>query len=126
MKRLIISILLLSISFGFTFFSYNYLKAKTNEFDSILSECTQLIDSENYEKAEQKIQKAESYWKSNEKIFDIMIESSFCETVENSLNDIKFCFYEEEYTEAKRSISECRNTLMKITENEKLSLETVL
>lgn len=126
MKRLIICVLLLSISVGLCFISNNYLRQKTNELDTYLSECSRFINEEDYVKAEERIKNSKAFWQNNKSRFKIIIEGSFCETVENSLDTLNFCFEEKEYTEAKNSINECRNTLRQILEGERLSFEVIL
>ena len=126
MKRLVISVLLLCFSFGFCIFTNFYLNSKTRELDSILSLCYDYIKNEDEEKAQGAIIKAKNFWQKNDGKFKILLEGTFCETVENCLDNLNFCFYEREYTEAKNSINECRNTLCQIMENERLSIEVIL
>ncbi|MBQ8503612.1 MAG: DUF4363 family protein [Clostridia bacterium] len=126
MKRLLISVLLLSLTLAFCFFSYSFLQKKTAELDSVLSQCSDFIKSSDTEKAEKSIDEARSFWNENESKFRILVEGAFCETVENCLDRLSFCFTEKEYTEAKNSINECRNALRQILEVEKISIEVVL
>ncbi len=126
MKRLIVSISILCLSVILCLFSYNYLENKTKQLDSYLSDCYSLIEKEKLEQAESKLRTSSAFWEENKRNFNILIDGSFCETVENNLDALSFCFAEKEYTEAKSIINECRNTLKQIMEGEKLSSETVL
>lgn len=126
MKRLVISILLLCLAFGFSVFSYSFLEKKVNELDAQLASCIEYINGQNYSKAKETIDFSAEFWQKNQGKFKMLIEGAFCETVENCLDSLRFCFAEEEYTEAKNSVNECRNALRQILENERLSIEVVL
>ncbi len=126
MKRLIIAIMILSISLGFSYFSFSFIKSKTNELDAVLSQCYEYIKKDEKESAEKSINEARAFWQNNKSKFKILIDAAFCETTENCLDSLYFCFNEKEYTEAKNSINECRNNLRQIVENERISLEVIL
>ncbi len=126
MKRLVIAIIILSMSFAFSFFSFNFTKNKSAELDNILSDCYESIKAGEKENAKKNINDARLFWKNNKGKFKILIDAAFCETTENCLDSLYFCFNEEEYTEAKNSINECRNNLRQIVENERISIEMIL
>lgn len=126
MKRLIISVLLLCLIFGFCAFSYSFIQKKVAELDAELALCIEYINEENYGDAKEKIDDSSVFWQKNQGKFKMLVEGAFCETVENCLDSIRFCFEEKEYTQAKNSVNECRNALRQILENERLSIEVVL
>lgn len=126
MKRLIISLLLLSLSVGFCLFSYSFLEKKVSELDSELDYCTKLINEENFTQAKAAINFSTEFLNQNRSKFNILVEGDLIEAIEDHLNAARFYFEEEEYIETKSSLQECRNTLEEILESEKLSLEIIL
>ncbi len=125
MKRIIIALLLLCISFGYCFFSYKVLKEKNNEFQHLISECQSYIITENKKAGEQKINETTGFWADNRKLYRILVDGSYCEKIAESLGAAKNSFNINETSDAVDNLYECKATLNHILEKEKLSYEAI-
>lgn len=126
MKRVLISAILLILAFSFCFVSFSVLKNDILTFDSILKECLMLTEMNNYSQSSEKMQQAIEFWQKKENKFMFLIDLNLCRSIENCLESVAFLINEEEYTDAKSSIIECRDILKQIMENEKFSLDIIL
>lgn len=126
MKRVLISAILLILAFSFCFVSFSVLKKDILTFDSILKECLMLTEMNNYSQSSEKMQQAIEFWQKKENKFMFLIDLNICRSIENCLESAVFLINEEEYTDAKSSIIECRDILKQIMENEKFSLDIIL
>ena len=126
MKRVLISAILLILAFSFCFVSFSVLKNDILTFDSILKECLMLTEMNNSSQSSEKVKQAIEFWQKKENKFMFLIDLNLCRSIENCLESVAFLINEEEYTDAKSSIIECRDILKQIMENEKFSLDIIL
>jgi len=117
--------LLLSLSFGYCFFSYKLLKEKNNEFENLISECQSYIITENKETAEKKINEISSFWADSRKLYRILVDGSYCEKIAESLSTAKISFNIDETSVTVNSLNECKAALNHIMEKEKLTFEAI-
>lgn len=125
MKRIIISLLLLCISFGYCFFSYRVLEEKNTEFENLISECQSHIVAKNNMLAENKINEASEFWSDNQKLYRILVDGSYCEKINESISLAKMSLSINEASHAANSLNECKANLNHILEKEKLSFEAI-
>ena len=126
MRRVLISVVLLILAFSFCFVSFSFLKMESRIFDAILNECLILAEEESYSQSAEKVKEASDFWNSKEGMFKFLIDLNLCRSIENCLESVTFLINEEEYTDAKSSINECRDILKQIMENESFSLDIIL
>ncbi len=125
MKRIIIVLLLLCISVSYCFFSYKVLKDKNNEFENLITECQSDLIDENLKQTEENLKKLLSFWDKNKKLYRILVDGSYCETISERLSIAEMSYNVNEAAEAVNSLNECKATLNHILEKEKLSFEAV-
>lgn len=126
MKRIIIALLLLCISFSYCFYSYKVLKDKNNEFYSMITECQAYIIEENKKMSEKKIDEIAVFWDKNHKIYRILVEGDYCEKISEGLSAAQISFIINETSETITGLNECKETLKHILEKERLSFEAIL
>lgn len=126
MKRLLISLLIFSLSVFLCFCCYAYIEQQAFMLTDHLNNTGIAIDNNDIPSADENIYKSIRFWDKIEPVYRILIDGEICNELDTEINSIQFCLTEESYSDAKLHINNCRIILRQITEAEQLSAEAIL
>lgn len=125
MKRVIISLLILSFSILFCAFSYSVIENKLTYITEELNECADLIDYKQISDAENKANEIYAYWQNSDTNIRLFVSSEICDEAQDELDSILICISNSNLSQAKQSIYRSIDIIEEIIDKEKLSFDAV-
>ena len=126
MKRVIVSVILTTFSIAFSLFSGSFIEEKLHTLEEELSICYEFLTEEDLISAEKKADDIYIYWSKNKRAIKLLISGEDCQSLEEEIKNLGFFIRSENRDSSLESISNSRNIILTMKENEKLSFDSVL
>ncbi len=126
MKRLIMSLILLGLFFGYNLFSERYVLEYCKEIDSSLEICADCIKAKNFSLAEDTINNLLYSWQKKDTFLSIIIGDEALIEPQKTIISIYYCLLDGNYDSCLMDIRECQGHIREIYDNTRTNLGNVM
>lgn len=126
MKRFLLSVFITAFAVALSLFSVKLVEEKTIVLEEAINRCYIALTEENTDYAEKALNELEDFWYKNKTSFGLFVSGKACESLQEEMKKLRLFIRNESIDYAIESIGKCRNILLSMKENEKLSIDTIL
>ncbi|MDW7675132.1 MAG: DUF4363 family protein [Bacillota bacterium] len=114
-RKTLFTLLIVFLAFYLMFFGYSFSKKPImDEIFPLLSEITNLINTDSWDQAENKLNEIKTFWQETKPRYQINQANSQIDDFENSLNKLKVYISNQEKTEGLVQVEEAKLTWQKL------------
>lgn len=126
MKRVLISTFILLSVFFISFLTTKAITKELTHLKSELINCIEVTDKNAVELTKTEFEEIYKSWQITAKKLELIISEDLCSEVSNELEAAAVNLNSKDYSEANNNIKRAVNTINKIIDREKLSLDAIL